>query len=73
MDRNCYGRWLVRLDGYHVIIEHRTRDKHQNADSFKKKTDLHEQLDKKQADEAEIQHVFFFLDKTTYATNKMAG
>ena len=28
---------MDRLDGYHMIIEHRVRDKHQNADSLKKK------------------------------------
>ena len=26
MDQSYIGRWIVRLDGYHVIIEHRTRD-----------------------------------------------
>ena len=35
MDRSYIGRWIVCLDGYHMIIEHRTRDKHQNADSFR--------------------------------------
>ena len=32
MDQSYIGRWIVRLDGYHIIIEHRMRDKHQNAD-----------------------------------------
>ena len=32
MDQSYIGRWIVRLDGYHMIIEHRMRDKHQNAD-----------------------------------------
>ena len=31
MNQSYIGRWLVRLDGYNLIIEHRTRDKHQNA------------------------------------------
>ena len=31
MDQSYIGRWIVRLDGYHMIIEHRMRDKHQNA------------------------------------------
>ena len=30
MDQSYIGRCLVRLDGYNLIIEHRTRDKHQN-------------------------------------------
>ena len=33
MNQNYIGRWIVRLDGYHMIIDHRTRDMHQNADS----------------------------------------
>ena len=42
MDKSCIGRWIVRLDGYHMIIEHRTRDKHQNADSLSRKTEFYE-------------------------------
>ena len=34
MDQSYIGRWIVRLDGYHMIIEHRMRDKHQNSDSL---------------------------------------
>ena len=26
MNQSFIGRWIVRLDGYHMIIEHRTRD-----------------------------------------------
>ena len=37
MDQSYIGRWIVRLDGYNMIIEHRTRDKHQNADTLSKK------------------------------------
>ena len=29
MDQIYTVRWIVRLDGYHTIIEHRMRDKHQ--------------------------------------------
>ena len=39
MDQSYIGRWIVRLDGYHMIIKHRMRKKHQNAAkrlSFKK-------------------------------------
>ena len=38
------NRWTVRLDGYHMIIEHRMRDKHQNADSLSKKTEFYERF-----------------------------
>ena len=64
------GRWIVRLDGYHMIIEHRTRDKHQNADSLSKKTSdskCYERLEEKQANQAEIKDGFSFLDINTYA------
>ena len=66
MDQGYIGRWIVRLDGYHMIIEHRTRDKHQNADSPSKKTEFYERLEEKQANQAEIRDEFSFLDKETY-------
>ena len=42
LDQKYIGRWIVRLDWYNTIIEHRTREKHQNADSLSKKTEFHE-------------------------------
>ena len=66
MDQSYFGRWIVRLDGYHIIIEHRTRDKHQNADSLSKKTEFYERLEEKQANQAEVKDGFSFLDKETY-------
>ena len=42
MDQSYIGRWKVRLDCYNLMIEHRTRDKHQNADSLSKKTESYE-------------------------------
>ena len=66
MDQSYIGRWIVRLDGYHMIIEHRMRDKHQNADSLSKKTEFYERLEQKQASQAEIKEGFSFLDKETY-------
>ena len=49
-----------------MIIEHRMRDKHQNADSLSKKTEFDERLEQKQANQAEIKEGFSFLDKETY-------
>ena len=66
MDQSYIGRWIVRLDGYHMIIEHRTRDKHQNADSLSKNTEFYERLEEKQANQSEIKDGFSFLDKETY-------
>ena len=65
MDQSYIGRWIVRLDGYHMIIEHRTRDKHQNADSISKKTEFYERLEEKQANQSEIKDGFSFVDKKT--------
>ena len=49
-----------------MIIEHRTREKHQNADSLSKKTEFDERFDEKQANQADIKYGFSFLDKETY-------
>ena len=49
-----------------MIIEHRMRDKHQNADSLSKKTEFYERLEQRQANQAEIKEGFSFLDKETY-------
>ena len=66
MDQSYIGRWIVRLDGYHMIIEHRMRESHQNAYSLSKKTEFYERLEQKQANQAEIMEGFSFLDKETY-------
>ena len=66
MDQSYIGRWIVRLDEYHMIIEHRMSHKHQNADSLSKKTEFYERLEQKQANQAEIKEGFSFLDKETY-------
>ena len=66
MDQSYIGRWIVRLDGYHIIMEHRMRDKHQNADSLSKKTEFYERLEQKQDNQAEMKEGFSFLDKETY-------
>ena len=65
-DQSYIGRLIVRLDGYHMIIEHRMRDKHQNADNVSKKTKFYERLEQKQVNQAEIKEGFSFLDKETY-------
>ena len=59
IDQSYIGRWRFRLDGYHMIIEHKMRDKHQNADSLIKKTEFYERLEQKQANRAEIKEEGF--------------
>ena len=49
-----------------MIIEHRTRDKHQNADSLSKKTEFYERQEKREADRPEIKEGFSFMVKETY-------
>ena len=66
MDQSYIGRWIVRLDGYHMIFEHRMRDKHQNADSLSRKTEFYKRLEQKQANQVGIMEGFAFLNKKTY-------
>ena len=49
-----------------MIIEHRTRNKHQNADSLSKKTEFYERQEQREADRLEIKYGFFFMDKEMY-------
>ena len=66
MYQSYIGRWLVRLDGYDMIIEHRARDKHQNADNLSKKTEFYERQEQKEIDRPEIKDGFSFMDRATY-------
>ena len=56
----------MRLDGYKMIIEHRTRYLHQKADIFSKKTEFYERKEKSEAGRPEIKDGFSFMDKETY-------
>ena len=49
-----------------MIIEHRTRDKHQNADSLSKKTEFYERQEQREAKRPELKEGFSFMDKETY-------
>ena len=68
VDQSYTSRWIVRLDGYQLLPEHRMRDKHQNADSLSKKTEMYERLEQKQANQAEIKEGLSFSDTETYET-----
>ena len=63
MNQSYVGRWIVRLDGYHMIIDYRMRNKHQKADSLSKKTEFYERLEQKQANQAEIKEDSHFWTK----------
>ena len=49
-----------------MIIEHRTMDKHQNADSLSRKTEFYERQEQREAVKLEIRDGFSFMDKETY-------
>ena len=66
MDLSYIGRWIVRLDDFDMIIEHRTMHKHQNADSLSKKTEFYKKKEQKEAERPEIKDGFSFLHKETY-------
>ena len=66
MDQSYIGRWIVRLDRYNMIIEHRTRDKPQNADSLSKKTEFYERQEQRDANRPEIKEGLSFMDRETY-------
>ena len=68
IDQRYIVRWIVRLEGYNMMIEHRTRDKHQNADSSSKKTEFYERQKQREADRPEIKEGFSFMDKETFDT-----
>ena len=65
-EQSYIGSWIVRLDGYNMIIEHRTRDKHQNADSLSKKTEFYERQEQREANRPEMKEGFSSMDKETY-------
>ena len=65
-DPSYIGRWIVPLDGYHMIIEHRTRDKRQMPTASAKRQ-IFMSDEKRQANQAEIKDRFSFLDKETYS------
>ena len=56
-------RWL---EGYNMIIEQRTRNKHQNADILSKKLDFYEKQEQREDDSPEIKDGFSIMDTETY-------
>ena len=66
MDQSYIGRWIVGLDGYNIMIEHRTRDKQQYTSSLIEKTEFYERQEQREADRAEIKDGFSFMDRGTY-------
>ena len=49
-----------------MIIEHRTREKHQKADILNKKTEFYERQEQREADLPEVNDGFSFMDPETH-------
>ena len=58
----------MRLDGYNMILEPRTRDKRQNGDSLSKKTELYERQEQREVNMPEIKDCFSVMDKEKKCT-----
>ena len=74
MEQSYIGRWILRLDGHNKIIEHRTSDKHQNAESLSKKTEFYERQDKgRRTGRKSMMASFLLIRKRTIAFNSKGG
>ena len=49
-----------------MIIEHRTTEKHQNADSLSNKKEYYKKQEQWEADKPEAKYGFSFMDKETH-------
>ena len=66
MDLGMIGRWITRLDQYYFEIQHRDRNKHQNADSLSKKTEFYEARENMIADMPKFRTGVPFMSKQQY-------
>ena len=68
IEQSYIGRWIVRLEGYNITIEHMTRNKNQIADNLSRKTELYERQEQIKVDRPEIKDVFSFMDRQIYVS-----
>ena len=66
MDMGVIGRWITRLDQYHFEIQHRDRNKHQNADGLSKKTEYYRIQRSTVRGATNVQEWLPFLSKKQY-------
>ena len=45
MEQSYTSRWVVQLDGFHMIIKHKLYKKHQNVNSLSKNTYFYKWLE----------------------------
>ena len=61
MTTEIAARWIQRLDQFNFVVEHRRREKHQNADGLTKKTEFYEQQEKQREEAPAVLRGFNFL------------
>ena len=66
MDPSYIERWIVCLDDYNMIVQDRTRDKHQNVDNLIKKTKICERQEQMEADRPEIKDGWLLIYRYGY-------
>ena len=60
------GRWITALGRFNMKIEHRTRDKHFNADGLSKKTEFYQEREEKRAVQLAVKPGFSFMSQDVY-------
>ncbi len=65
MTTGIAARWIQRLDQFNFVVEHRKRERHQNADGLTKKTEFYERQEEQKKEAPEILPGFNFLARPT--------
>ena len=66
MDEGMLGRWITALGRFNMRIEHRTRDKHFNADGLSKKTEFYQEREERRAAQPDVKPVLSFISQDLY-------
>ena len=66
MTSGLVGRWLMILDQFDMVIEHRPRHKHMNADGLSKMTNHYQKQEKILAQQPEVRPGFGFMPQKQY-------
>ncbi|MEO1519094.1 MAG: ribonuclease H family protein, partial [Bacteroidota bacterium] len=66
MTSGLVGRWLMILDQFDMVIEHRPRHKHMNADGLSKMTNHYQKQERILAQQPEVRPGFGFMPQKQY-------
>ena len=66
MTSGLVGRWLMLLDQFDMVIEHRPRHKHMNADGLSKMTNHYKRQEEILAQQPEVRPGFGFMPQDQY-------